>query len=279
MKSLLEILCYGPNLNDALESLLERNDFIKAKVAELPETLVPRNRSTRKITDTDLLRSLVKTAFDMMQSSQKNSLQKRVLRALLVSGISHTSILKDLSRLFGHSRIDCGSNYIRGKIDFETIVNGCILSKTEFGRKSIKDEVVEEAVTFILDKENITTVSWGNIDIVLSEAETVVLPKITRRTSSKVLWDRYLEYHLANDLPCVKKRIFYAIMKMITRSDQKILSSVDYVQSLLVNDSIENLQCMIDEIICNKDEQERLSEALLSLSLFLKYGYNHHATI
>ena len=71
----------------------------------------------------------------------------------------------------------------------------------------------------------------------------------------------------------------YEIIKVITRSGHKIISSFDYVQSLLVNDTIDNVQNMIDDIINDMAEKEVIEGYLESFSVFLKYGYNHHATI
>ena len=43
------------------------------------------------------------------------------------------------------------------------------VQKINFSRKIVKDDIVEEAVSFILHKYNITTVSRQNIDCVLSK--------------------------------------------------------------------------------------------------------------
>ena len=57
---------------------------------------------------------------------------------------------------------------------------------------------------------------------------------------------------------------------MLTRSDQKILSSIDYVQSLLVTATIENLQNMLDDLVKDLDELDVLTDYLSSLTIFLK---------
>ena len=59
------------------------------------------------------------------------------------------------------------------------MISGEVLCKTDFTMKSVKDSVIKDAVSFLLNRDNITTVSWGNIDCALSEEETVVLPLIT----------------------------------------------------------------------------------------------------
>ena len=118
-----------------------------------------------------------------MKVSPRGSVQKRVIRAILVKGINKTSILRELATTCDHPRIDAGTQYTQSKVDYETMHSGSLLSKTDFTRKSVKDGIVEEAVDYILHKDNITTVSWGNIDCVLSKDEIVILPQITRRVS------------------------------------------------------------------------------------------------
>ena len=65
----------------------------------------------------------------------------------------------------------------------------------------------------------------------------------------------------------------------MTRSDQKILSLIDYVQSLLEIDTIENLQNILDDLVQDLDEKYVLADYLSSIAIFLKYGYPHHANI
>ena len=275
---LIDTLCPGPNKKDVLESLANMKPFMKKNIDNIP-TLVGRNRKTSSITDTELLKSMVQCCFELMKQSPKGSLQRRVIRAVLVQSISKTSILRDLAVYCKHPRIDAGTSYTQAKFDYDVMQNGSELCKAEFSRKSVKDSIVEDAVSFILDKDNIATVSWGYTDCVLSQTETVVLPQITRRTSCKVLWERYNESCFESTNQILKRSTFYEVLRMLTKSDQMVLSSVDYVQSLLVTDTIENLQFMIEDLVDDDIEKAVLEEYLSSLSIFLKYGYAHHCTI
>ena len=89
--------------------------------------------------------------------------------------------------------------------------NGSTLTKIDFSRKSIKDGIVEDAVSFILHKGNLTTVSWENVDCVLSKDETVILPQITRRVSSKILRKKHRDFHLEVADEYLKRTSFYAV--------------------------------------------------------------------
>jgi len=283
IKQLVEITCPGPNENDIMKSLASTkimsgtNCKTGAYYNNGNTTLVGRNKKTSSTSDSDLLKSLVESAFDIMKVSPRASIQRRVVRAILVQGIQKTSILKDLAALCKHTRIDSGTSYKQAKKDYNVMINGAVLCKTDYARKSVNDDVIEDAVSFLLDRDNITTVSWGNIDCVLSEDETVVLPQITRRATRKVLWERYCEAHVEKSDQYLKRTSMYEIMKAITRSGQKILSSVDYVQSLLVSDTVENIQNMIDDLIEDAIMKETMENYLESSSVFLKYTFNHHA--
>ena len=87
------------------------------------------------------------------------------------------------------------------------MISGDILSKTDFTRKSVKDDVVKEAVSFLLNRDNITTISWSNVDCVLSKDETVVSPQITRRATRKVLLERYCESKSDGDCQYLNKQV------------------------------------------------------------------------
>ena len=87
----------------------------------------------------------------------------------------------------------------------------------------------------------------------------------------------FRQYHLENNDKYVKQTTFYAMMNTMTRSDLKSISSVDYVESLLVTDTFENIQNMIDDMITDTTESEFLSDYLTSLFTFLNYGYKQHA--
>ena len=71
---------------------------------------------------------------------------------------------------------------------------------------------------------------------------------------------------------------FFNIIKELTYSEEVLLGLVDYVQALLMSDSVELLQLMIDKFYID-DLQKELSSNLHSLTQFLKYTYNKHMII
>ena len=87
IKQIIQILCPGPNQKDLIESLAGAETFRNNKSETTMSTIVPRNRNTSSITDSDILRSLVQSSLDLMKLPPKGSIQRRVIRAVLVKSI------------------------------------------------------------------------------------------------------------------------------------------------------------------------------------------------
>ncbi len=79
-------------------------------------------------------------------------------------------------------------------------------------------------MNYILSRDNIATVSWGEIAYVLSKDETVILPQTTWKVSQKILWKKKHDWYLEAGDEYLKRTSFNAVLKMLTRSDQKVLS-------------------------------------------------------
>ena len=74
----------------------------------------------------------------------------------------------------------------------------------------------------------------------------------------------------------IRRSNFFNIVKELTYSEEVLLGPVDYVQTLLMSDSVALvLQLVIDKFIFG-DIQKELSLNLYSLTQFLKYMYNKH---
>ena len=76
IKQIIQILCLGPNQKDLIELLAGTKTFRNNKSETTMSTIVPRNRKTSSITDSDILRSLVRTSFDLMKLSPKGLIQR-----------------------------------------------------------------------------------------------------------------------------------------------------------------------------------------------------------
>ena len=76
----------------------------------------------------------------------------------------------------------------------------------------------------------------------------------------------------------LSKRTMHRMLAYITANDQATLCAVDYVTALLVNETTEVLQNIVDSII-GVDDQENATNLILSASKFLKHHYQDHVRI
>ena len=113
-----------------------------------------------------------------------------------------------------------------------------VISRSRFDEKALK-----EAVMYILSKDNVVPISWGTKDIKLTDNETVTLPALTRQKTPKHLYDNYLAFCNNKDtdaagesFPSISRGIFYEILSKVTSGGEKMLTAVDYVTGVLVND-------------------------------------------
>ena len=152
------------------------------------------------------------------------------------------------------------------------------ISPMKFSRKQTSDETIHHAVNFILSSENIKSTSCGSVDKLIGPTETIVLPKIQRITTRKIMWESYVEAFNTEDnkgKPTIGRTSFLLLCKELTLCDKLVQSSVDYVQALLLTEPIDLLQDITDKITV-PSVSIKITNYLQSLSNFLKYQYPQH---
>ena len=122
------------------------------------------------------------------------------------------------------------------KSDYEKLVNGESLSirKRHFSR--VDDETLKKCVDFILSEDNVISVSYGTKVVKLSDNEIIQLPKLQRKRTRIDIIKAYLNI-TQHDTNNVSQRSMYNILNLITSCDQASLYAIDYVTSLLVNET------------------------------------------
>ena len=178
-----------------------------------------------------------------------------------------------------HADISNGHNKAQALIDIKKLMSTTDdIIPQKFSRKRFKDESIEHAVKFILSEDHVRTLSWGSMDKVISPNETIVLPKLHRLITRKIMWESYMEYFKTDEnkkKPCIGQTTFHMLCKELTSSDEIVISSVDYVQALLLNEPIELLHDIIDQI-SDLNVSKQLTCYHESLTTFLKYRYPEH---
>ena len=117
------------------------------------------------------------------------------------------------------------------------------------------DSTIEKCVRFILSDENVSSVSWGSKKILLQSSGEMLIPKLTRKCTIRDMYSRYKDL-IHNETEGIKSATFYKICNVLTSSDQAMLNSIDYVTCMLVNESCEILQDIIDKVIMNEHREE-----------------------
>ena len=107
-----------------------------------------------------------------------------------------------------------------------------------------------------LSKMSCLYISWETKDIKLTDNETVTLPALTRQKAPKHLYENYLVFCNDKDtdaagesFPSISRGMFYEILTKITNGGEKMLTAVDYVTGVLVNDQVTLLQRIVDDLV------------------------------
>ena len=95
---------------------------------------------------------------------------------------------------------------------------------------------------------NVSSVSWGSKVVLSQSIGHVTLLKLTRKTPIHHMYVKYKEL-IKNDDDRLKSTSFYNICNILSTNDDAMLSSIDYVSGLLVNETCETLQEIVERLI------------------------------
>ena len=208
--------------------------------------------------------------------SNRNTIERKVCRALLYNGVTSTKHLQELMKKYNFSFAN-GEVRKNARLDFESLSKGETLKIKTPTFSRIDDDSLLKAVKFILSEDNCISTSYGTKTERLSDTESIQLPRFQRKRSRIDLIRAYLNI-TSDDETQVSQRSMYNIVNFITASDQASLYAIDYVTSLLVNETGEVMQDIIDKLLSPQEGKEA-SRLLCSASYFLKHVYKHHVLL
>ena len=215
---------------------------------------------------------IIHVLFTMLKNSKNASIEKRVLRAVVAKTLKK-GMIQQKCNTYGIMDITSGSIVHKINQDFKSLMNGIPIEKKVQTRRKITDQVLTNAVSFILQKDHITTTSWGEKEFNLNKHETIILPKLCRKMSQMNLWKAYVSAYEATK--CIGRTTFYYLVKDLTSSNRDIVTSVDYVQALLVTEPVELLQQVVNSLV-HTTEKDILTQYITAASTFLKSRYQKH---
>ena len=145
---------------------------------------------------------------------------------------------------------------------------------TQSTRQCKDDYTIKKCVDFILSDDNVASVSWGTKKVLLHSDGEILLPTLTRKTTIKDMYHRY-KHHTHTDPENIKSATFFKIANVLTSSDEAMLNSIDYVTCMLVNETCETLQDIIDTVIMNHD-REMCTNYVKVAKNFMKNQFKNH---
>ena len=262
----LRAICPGPsrtNLKLDIAKKIIKND-------EIGEGTHNNKPNYEKITQ-----KVIHTLFTMLKNSKHATIEKRILRSIVAKTFKRGMVQ---SKCNEYGLMDFTSGSIVAKIneDYESLMNGITLQKKVQTKSRINHQIITEAVSYILHKDHIITTSWGEREYELSKDEKITLPRLCRKQSPLNLWNSYAATNKKQNK--VGRTTFYYMIKDLTSSNRDIVSSVDYVQALLVAEPVEMLQEVVDTLVHTTDK-ELLSRYIAATATFLKSRYQKHVLI
>ena len=143
----LEAICPGPSY------LTLKSDVIK-DFQDKEEAIIS---SFKSKTDFEKINNkILHVLFTMLKNSKNASIEKRVLRAVIAKTLKRGMIKSKCDR-YGLMDITSGSIVHKINEDFKSLMNGIPIEKKVQTRCKVSDDIIQEAVGYILHKDHIIT--------------------------------------------------------------------------------------------------------------------------
>ena len=204
--------------------------------------------------------ALFSTVVELYDSVGQRSIERRVLRAVLVKGLT----LPQLSSQPGKAKSLVGGDArARGYDDFDTMAAGDSLAR---GRKSysrFSDEQLTGAVNALLSPDNISPLSYGVRNVKLAADETITLPVLQAKQSVKQAYKCYKTSTI--DHGPLKRTAFHALSATIITQERQLRTAVDYVLGILVHEPVSAAQDVINYFLRGDPRKELTSKLTLAM--------------
>ena len=142
------------------------------------------------------------------------------MRAIIVQGIPTQKDLRICCTKNSHADLSNGHNKAQALIDIKKFMSTTDdIIPQQFSRKQFKDKSIEHAVKFILSEDHVRTLSWGSMDKVILPTEAIMLPKLQRLSTRKIMWELYMEYFKTDEdkkKACIGQTSFHILCKELT---------------------------------------------------------------
>ena len=141
--------------------------------------------------------------------TKKNTIEKRVCRAILYKGTTNNE-LSNLMREYefilaaGKARASTGR-------DFMSLKQGEGLMKPKKSFSNINKDTSEKAIKFILSESNVVAISSGTRLVQLSKSEIIQLPNLISKKTRLEIYNDYANFY--NDGNIISRATMFKLMK------------------------------------------------------------------
>lgn len=179
------------------------------------------------------------------------------------------------------------TNYWRRKarIGADMLMHGLRLSPRNISRSRKSNDVLTEAIAFMLDGERIALLSFDTKHIKV-DGEVVMIGKIARRQVRETMWEEYDAAMKAQQRPRdrrLQRTLFLSIVERLTHTDQQYRSGVNATAQELGRETFEALEELTKDICRVKNlstvMQSQLDHKRTALVAFLKRFYSKHVML
>ncbi len=147
----LKAICPGPSCTQL------KLDFVED--VQRKETVGTSKHKTEKDFE-KINNKIAHVLFIMLKNSKNASSEKRVIRAIVAKTLKK-GMIQEKCNTYGIMDITSGSIVRKINRDFHFLMNGTQIEEKVQTRRKISDEVITNAVGYILQKDHITKTSWG----------------------------------------------------------------------------------------------------------------------
>ena len=217
--------------------------------------------------------AILRNLIECESRAQKNSTEKRALRALLCGSLTRRDLIAIANESQNFS-ISPGL-FCEGKKDFEKLKLGLSLEKDRRTIQKFVHSDVEEAVSFILSPRFVGYLSWGCKNLYV-DGKKCLFPRISRRIPPIRIYEAYDSWCGEEEKRSIGKSSFLKIANELTSDNVKIVRAVDYVTGFLVNDTTRLLQRITCDKIHSEVLREEYARRITMCKHFLKNVYSLH---
>ena len=102
------------------------------------------------------------------------------------------SILQSYCTKFGCGDITRGRTKLQSNEDYDNLLHGYAIDRSKKTRSThVIEQMIKDAVSFILHKDHVVTISWGHKNFQLGPDERITLPRLCRKVPPKHICESY----------------------------------------------------------------------------------------